>query len=95
MTTRVTYATLTSDNEELHASYENGLRVAKSWLGATIPGNGPAFTVTSPCDRSVVLCTAHAATESDVDEAVTAAAASGWASKPWPERVSCCETPPT
>ncbi|QUQ63503.1 aldehyde dehydrogenase family protein [Kutzneria sp. CA-103260] len=85
---RVTYATLTSDNEELHAAYENGLRTAKSWLGAEFAGNGPAFTVTSPCDRSVVLCTAHAATESDVDAAVAAAAGSDWAAKPWPERVS-------
>ena len=85
---RVTYATLTSDNEELHTSYESGLRTARSWLGTEIPGNGAAFTVTSPGDRNVVLCTAHAATESDVDAAVTAAAASDWASKPWRERVS-------
>ena len=30
---RVTYATLSADNEELHAAYEDGLRLATSWLG--------------------------------------------------------------
>jgi 1-pyrroline-5-carboxylate dehydrogenase len=30
---RVTYATLSADNEELHAAYEQGVRTARSWLG--------------------------------------------------------------
>src|SRR5579859_865921 len=34
---RVTYATLSAENEELHAAYEAGLRLARSWLGATVP----------------------------------------------------------
>jgi 1-pyrroline-5-carboxylate dehydrogenase len=58
---RVTYATLSADNEELHATYEAGLRRASSWLGADISGyvsgepraGGPLFTVTSPGDLSV------------------------------------------
>lgn len=85
---RVTYATLTSDNEELHDAYQRGLLTAKSWLGAELPGGGPAFTVTSPGDRSLVLCTAHAATRAEVDAAVQAAASSGWAATPWQERVA-------
>ena len=38
---RVTYATLSADNEELHAAYEDGLRLAESWLGSVVP----------PCER--------------------------------------------
>ena len=34
---RVTYATLSADNEELHAAYEEGLRLASSWLGPRSP----------------------------------------------------------
>ena len=34
---RVTYATLSADNEDLHTAYEEGLQVARSWLGTTIP----------------------------------------------------------
>ena len=34
---RVTYATLSADNEQLHTAYEDGLRLATSWLGAHHP----------------------------------------------------------
>ena len=93
---RVTYATLSADNEDLHTAFEEGLQVAKSWLGATIPArvgtaertSGPTFDVTSPGDLSVRLCTAHEATATDVDDAVAAAAASNWRHTPWPERVA-------
>ena len=30
---RVTYATMSADNEDLHADYERGLQTARSWLG--------------------------------------------------------------
>ena len=78
---RVTYATLSADNEDLHTAFEEGLQVAKSWLGTTIPArvgtaertSGPTFDVTSPGDLSVRLCTAHEATATDVDDAVAAA----------------------
>ena len=33
---RVTYATLSADNEDLHAAYEEGLEIARSGLGTTI-----------------------------------------------------------
>ncbi|MEV0675355.1 aldehyde dehydrogenase family protein [Actinosynnema sp. NPDC050436] len=90
---RVTYATLTADNEDLHTAYEHGVRTAKSWLGTTVTGEfatGPAFTVTSPSETSILLCTAHSATQSDVDRAVCSAAraAKTWAATPWPERVA-------
>ena len=93
---RVTYATLSADNEDLHAAYEEGLQIARSWLGTTIPTRvgtserttGPTFDVTSPGDLSVRLCTAHEATAADIDDAVAAAKASGWRHTPWPERVA-------
>jgi len=95
---RVTYATLSADNEELHAAYEAGLRLASSWLGADISGyvsgqprsGGPVFTVTSPGDRSLTLGRVHSATHADVEDAVRAASAAAgrWARTPWPERVA-------
>jgi 1-pyrroline-5-carboxylate dehydrogenase len=95
---RVTYATLTADNDELHAAYEQGLETAKSWLGQTLPVSingeerttGETFEVRSPADTSVVLCTVHSATTADVDDAVSAArsAAASWAATPWRDRVA-------
>jgi 1-pyrroline-5-carboxylate dehydrogenase len=95
---RVTYATLSADNEELHAAYEAGLRQATGWLGSTISGyvsgqprtGGPLFTLTSPGDTAVTLGSVHAATEADVRDAVSAAAAAAprWARTPWRDRVA-------
>jgi 1-pyrroline-5-carboxylate dehydrogenase len=95
---RVTYATLSADNEELHAAYEEGVRTARSWLGQTIPAyvngqarsDGPTFELFSPNDSSLKLATVHEATQRDVDDAVAAAraAAPAWAGTPWRERVA-------
>jgi len=95
---RVTYATLSADNEELHDAYEAGLRLAATWLGADISGfvsgeprgGGALFTVTSPGDLSLTLCRVRSATHADVGDAVRAAAAAAgrWARVPWPERVA-------
>jgi 1-pyrroline-5-carboxylate dehydrogenase len=95
---RVTYATLSADNEELQAAYEAGLRLATSWLGSTVSGyvsgkpltGGPLFAVTSPGDLSLTLGQVHAATPSDVEDAVGAAtaAAKRWARTPWQERIA-------
>ncbi|HZD00477.1 MAG TPA: aldehyde dehydrogenase family protein [Actinomycetes bacterium] len=95
---RVTYATLSADNEELHAAYEEGVRTARSWLGQSFPvhvngqarSGGPTFELTSPNDLSLKLGTFHEATQRDIDDAVAAAhaAAPAWAGTPWLERVS-------
>jgi 1-pyrroline-5-carboxylate dehydrogenase len=95
---RVTYATLSADNEELHEAYDNGLRLARSWLGDTLPTivdgkrrtDGATFEVHSPGDTSLLLCTVHSATGGDVDDAVRAAAAAApaWAATPWRDRVA-------
>jgi 1-pyrroline-5-carboxylate dehydrogenase len=95
---RVTYATLSADNEELHAAYEEGVKTARSWLGQTIPAvvdgqpraDGEPFTLRSPNDDSLELATVHPASERDVDDAVRAAEAAfpAWSGRPWQERVA-------
>jgi 1-pyrroline-5-carboxylate dehydrogenase len=95
---RVTYATLSADNEELHAAYEQGVATARSWLGQTFPAyvngeprtDGPTFELTSPNDRKLHLGTFHSATERDVKDAIAAAraAAPAWAGTPWRDRVA-------
>jgi 1-pyrroline-5-carboxylate dehydrogenase len=95
---RVTYATLTADNEELHAAYEEGVRTARSWLGGTFAvyvdgqarSDGPTFTLTSPNDSRLVLGTFHQASGRDVDDAVAAARAAfpAWSRTPWQDRVA-------
>ena len=95
---RVTYATLSADNEDLQAAYEEGLRTARSWFGSTLPSvisgeertNGEMFEVHSPVDTSVLLATVYSATTAEVDEAVAAAAkaAPSWAATPWQDRIA-------
>ena len=34
---RVTYATMTADNEELHSAYDEGIEQARKWLGQRHP----------------------------------------------------------
>ena len=34
---RVTYATLSADNEDLHEAYDRGIEIARSWLGQQHP----------------------------------------------------------
>ena len=97
-TFRVTYATLSADNEQLHTAYEQGLTTARSWFGTTVPvlvggqprTDGPTIEVHSPNDTSVLLCRVHEASAQDVDDAVRAAAdeARSWRTVPWQERVA-------
>ena len=90
---RVTYATLSADNEELHAAYEEGVKTARSWVGQTVPtvvdgearSDGEPFSLGSPNDAGLELAAVHSATERDVDDAVRAAQAAfpAWAATPW------------
>jgi len=94
---RVTYATLSADNEDLHAAYDEGAREARSWIGQTLPAyvsgqprtDGATFEVVSPADQAV-LCRVHEATRADIEDAVAAAAsaAPAWADTPWQERIA-------
>jgi 1-pyrroline-5-carboxylate dehydrogenase len=94
---RVTYATLSADNDELHAAYDEGLATARSWFGTTIPAvvagesrtSGDTFDVYSPADTSLVLAHVHTARPTDIEDAVASAkeASASWAATPWQDRV--------
>lgn len=91
---KVTYATLTPDNEALNAAYEAGVETARSWLGAEIsapgdPAPGDAVEVHSPADPSIVIARVRAASPEAVDTAVAEARRAGkaWAATPWQERL--------
>jgi 1-pyrroline-5-carboxylate dehydrogenase len=103
MAFRVTYATLSADNDELHAGYERGIEVARGWLGENHPfvvngeprlgDEADALVEHSPSDRDVLIGTFAPATDADVRDAVAAAraAAPAWAATPWKERVEILE----
>ena len=95
---RVTYATLSADNDDLHAAYDEGIAAAGDLLGAEHPfyingrphpGDG-VREVRSPVDRDIVVGRFAQATAGDVDEAVADARAFApiWAGTPWQERVA-------
>ncbi|MEP6639452.1 MAG: aldehyde dehydrogenase family protein, partial [Chloroflexota bacterium] len=95
---KITYATLSADNEDLHAGFEAALTKARAGLGAAYrnyidgewrDGDG-TFEARSPIDRDLVLGSFARATAADVDAAVAAArmAQPAWAATPWRERVA-------
>ncbi len=97
MTFRVTYATLSADNDALHAAFDRGIEVARGQLGAhhtnMIGGeardSGQTITTHSPTDRRVEIGSFAMATASDVDDAVASAqgARDDWAlGTHWQER---------
>jgi len=95
---RITYATMTADNEELHAAYETGVETARSWLGQDhlFYVNGKARSgegwheERSPIDSNLVIGRFAQGTPEDVDDAVAAARefAQEWADTPWPDRAA-------
>ena len=95
---RITYATMSADNEELHKAYDRGIEVARSWLGQKHPFyvNGEARQGSgvkeerSPIDQDLVIGEFAQATREDVRDAVAAAEAFAptWAATPWKERVA-------
>ena len=95
---RVTYATMSADDDALHEAYDRGIEEAEARLGAEHPfyvdgddraGSG-VHTATSPIDRDVVIGRFAQATPDDVSDAVAAARAFAprWAATPWQERVA-------
>ena len=94
---RITYATMSADNEELHREYDAGIEEAKAQLGATIPvvvngeerpGEG-TYELRSPIDSDILLARISQATREDVEEAIAAAKASAleWDRLGWQKRV--------
>ena len=90
---RITYATMSADNEELHAAYEHGVEVARSWLGEKHPffvnGEerwGEGFDEErSPIDRDVLIGQFARATRQDAKDAIESARAYAptWMNTPW------------
>jgi 1-pyrroline-5-carboxylate dehydrogenase len=103
MSFRVTYATMNTDDDALHAAYDKGIEIARSWLGEShsslVDGEhrpgvaGQEYEERSPIDRDVVIGRFACASADDVRDAVSAAraAAPGWAATPWKERVAILE----
>ncbi|MGH2527014.1 MAG: aldehyde dehydrogenase family protein, partial [Actinomycetota bacterium] len=89
---RITYATMSADNEEMHRQYEKGIEIARSWLGQKHPlyVNGEAREgsgykeARSPIDGTLIGHFAQG-TREDVRDAVASANAAfhEWANRPW------------
>jgi 1-pyrroline-5-carboxylate dehydrogenase len=94
---KITYATLSADNPQMHKNYAEGIEHAKSWMGKDYPfyvgGEariGDEFEEErSPIDHDILIGRFARATEKDVDDAVRAArgAFGEWSGTPWKERV--------
>src|SRR5947209_5578280 len=93
---RVTYATMSADNEDLHKAYDEGIQQAKAELGKTIPvvvngqerpGEG-TYELNSPIDGTL-LAHISQATRQDVEDAIASAKATAgeWDQMGWRKRV--------
>ncbi len=98
MALKITYATMSADNEELNQAFERGAEDARSRFGQDHPFyvNGEARMTAdkheerSPIDTDIVIGRFSKGTAQDVEDAVAAAAdfAPTWAAFPWKERVA-------
>lgn len=81
MAVKITYATMSADNDELNAAYEKAVADAQSNLGQTygvmVDGESRSdremFEETSPIDIEIVVGRYAQATRQDVDDAISAA----------------------
>lgn len=94
---RVTYATLSADNEELQESYDAAVEEARGRLGGEVPividgkeetGDG-VYEEPSPLDRNLVVARIHQATAEQGERAVAVAKAFAleWERMGWRTRV--------
>jgi 1-pyrroline-5-carboxylate dehydrogenase len=96
MAFKITYATMSTDNEELHAAYDQAIERVQERLGQDHPffvngeerSSGDWFEERSPIDRDIVVGRYAQATVADVDAAVAAATtfSPDWEATPWQER---------
>jgi 1-pyrroline-5-carboxylate dehydrogenase len=94
---KITYATLSADNEELHSAFEEGVVAARARLGqshANIIGgverSGEGeFELRSPIDQDILVGRFALATRQDVRDAIAAARAAqpAWAALGWERRL--------
>jgi 1-pyrroline-5-carboxylate dehydrogenase len=97
--TKITYATMSADNEELQSAFDQAFdKVRSTLLGLEVPMwiDGERVYAAeqtktySPVDTTIHLCSAQKGTVEHVRAAVAAAKAAfpGWAATPWQERVA-------
>ncbi len=95
---KVTYATLSATNEDLHSGFEEAVTRVRDDLGAShqnyVDGAWRAgdstFEARSPIDSGILVGTFASGTPGDIDDAVAAArrAQPAWAATPWQERLT-------
>ena len=93
---KITYATLSADNEELQSAFDSAL--ARAALGETYPmiigdeerRSNDTFEDRSPIDRELVIARFPTGTRTDVQDAIAAARAAypAWRATPWRERLA-------
>ena len=78
---KVTYATISADNEELQSAFDDAIATVKGgWLGAEVPMfiNGKTVHTQdkvksySPIDRDILMCTAQNGDVTHADAAIAA-----------------------
>jgi 1-pyrroline-5-carboxylate dehydrogenase len=95
---KITYATLSADNEELHAAFETALENVRGDLGRSYPmliggeerTGQETFDDRSPSDTDLVVARFPVGTRQDVRDAIAAAreAYPAWSATPWQERLT-------
>ncbi len=94
--TKITYTTLSSENEELHREFDAAVARVTAQFGQTHPQfigaenrtGRPTFESRSPIDTTIVLGHFQRGTRQDAQDAIAAARAAFpmWSGKPWQER---------
>jgi 1-pyrroline-5-carboxylate dehydrogenase len=97
-TMKITYSTLSADNEELQSAFEAALERARGDLGRTYPMliggeerlTDDTFDDRSPIDREMVVARFPVGGRQDVRDAVAAARAAypAWRDTPWRDRLA-------
>ncbi len=95
---KITYATLSADNDELQTSFDAALERARAELGRTYPmiigseerTGAETFEDRSPIDTDVVVARFPAGTRQDARDAIAAAreAYPAWRDTPWRDRLA-------
>ena len=95
---KITYATLSADNEELQSSFDAALERARASLGQTYPMiiggeerlGDETFEDRSPTDRALVVARFPVGTKQDVRDAIAAARAAypAWRDTRWRDRLA-------
>ena len=96
MAEKITYTTLSADNEDLHIAFESAVENLMAEVGQTHPQyigeeartGRSTFQSTSPIDTNIVLGEFQRGTREDAQDAIAAARATypAWRAKPWQER---------